>query len=184
MVILIMGEKMDKETITLFARYNQTTNNEMNEIIKTLTPAEWDKDLGGYFKSVHGLCSHLYICDYNWLKRYSKYRSFEIFNESFFAREMYSFNEVIFADIGEYLSRRQELDELIIRFVSDLKDSELMGMLIYTDSSGADYKWFFGGLIMHSLNHDTYHRGMLSLYLEMLGRENDFGSLRPNQAKL
>ena len=175
---------MDKETITLFAKYNQTANCAMNEIIKTLTPMEWDKDLGGYFKSVHALCSHLYICDFNWLKRYSKYRNFEVFGKSFFNREMYSFSEVIFNDIAEYLSGREELDEWIIHFVSELTDSELMGMLTYTDSSGVDYKWFFGGLVMHSLNHDTFHRGMLSLYLEMLGKENDFGSLRPDKAKV
>jgi len=175
---------MNKETITLFARYNQTANKEMNEIIKTLTPMEWDKDLGGYFNSVHGLCSHLYICDFNWLMRYSKFRNFAVFSESFFAREMYSFSEVIFEDIDEYLSKRPGLDEWIIRFVSELNDSELMEMLTYTDSSGADYKWFFGGLIMHSLNHDTFHRGMLSLYLEMLGKENNFGSLRPATAKV
>ena len=170
---------MDKKTIALFAEYNQTANEEMNDIIKTLTPAEWDKELGGYFNSVHGLCSHLYICDFNWLMRYSKFRSFAVFSERFFTRGMYPFHDIIFNDINEYLSKRPELDEWIIRFVSELDDSELDGMLTYTDSSGVDYTWFFGGLIMHSLNHDTFHRGMLSLYLEMLGKENDFGSLRP-----
>jgi len=175
---------MDKETITLFAKYNQTANCSMNEIIKTLTPAEWDKELGGYFKTVHALCSHIFVCDFNWLKRFSKFRDFAVFGEPFFSREMYSFSEVIFNDSSEYLARRPKLDEWIIRFASELNDSELMGMLTYTDSSGADYRWLFGGLIMHSLNHGTYHRGMLSLYLELLGKENDFGSLRPVQAKL
>ena len=170
---------MDKETITMFARYNQTANKEMNDIIKTLSTAEWDKNLGGYFNSVHGLCSHLYICDFNWLKRYSKFRNFAVFGESFFARDKYPFHDLIFDNINEYLSKRPELDEWIVRFASEVNDSELNGMLTYTDSSGADYTWFFGGLIMQSLNHDTFHRGMLSLYLEMLGKENDFGSLKP-----
>ncbi|MCL1811908.1 MAG: DinB family protein [Treponema sp.] len=170
---------MNKETIILFANYNQTANKAMNKIIQTLTPAEWDKNLGGFFKSVHGLCSHLYICDFNWLKRYSKFRDFTVFGDSFFAREMYPFSEVIFDDMNEYLSKRPGLDEWIIRFAAELNDSELEGMLTYTNSSGKDYTWFFGGLIMQSLNHDTFHRGMLSLYLEMLGKENDFGSLRP-----
>jgi uncharacterized damage-inducible protein DinB len=26
-------------------------------------------------------------------------------------------------------------------------------------------------------NHQTHHRGMISLYLDMLGKENDFSSL-------
>jgi uncharacterized damage-inducible protein DinB len=32
---------------------------------------------------------------------------------------------------------------------------------------------------LNLFNHETHHRGMISLYLEMLGRENDFNSIAP-----
>ena len=34
-----------------------------------------------------------------------------------------------------------------------------------------------GGLILHMFNHQTHHRGMIALYLDILGKENDFSSL-------
>jgi uncharacterized damage-inducible protein DinB len=173
----IKGDIMQKDIFVLFAKYNKTVNEKMNEIIKTLSKEEWDKNLGGFFNSVRGLCSHLYICDFNWLKRYSRLRDFDISKEAFFSREPYSFKEILFADSGEYLTSRPVLDEKIIAFINEASEKDLDSLLKYTDSEGTTYEKNFGGLVMHSFNHGTFHRGMISLYLEMLGRENDFASL-------
>jgi uncharacterized damage-inducible protein DinB len=167
---------MQKDTFVLWARYNKAVNEKMDAIIKTLSPAEWDKNLGGYFKSVRGVCSHLYICDFNWLKRFSLLRDFAIFKDAFFSREPFSFSEVLFADTGDYLAKRPALDDKILAFANELADGDLDKPLKYSDSRGNAYEKIFGGLVMQSFNHDTSHRGMISLYLEMLGRENDFSS--------
>ena len=168
---------MDKNTLQLFARYNKTVNEKMDAIIKTLSPEEWEKELGGYFGSVRELCSHLYIGDFNWLKRFSILRNFPVFEESLFNREPFSFKEVIFKDMGEYLNKRPELDEKIITFTNEIGEGDLKSPLKYTDSHGNPYEKNFCGLVLHCFNHGTFHRGMISLYLELLGRENDFGSL-------
>ena len=165
---------MQKDFFVLWAKYNKAANEKMDAVIKTLSPQEWDKPLGGYFKSVRGLCSHLYICDFNWLKRYSKLRNFTVFGEAFFNRDPYSFSEVLFGDMGEYLAARPVLDAKITAFADELSDGDLNSLLKYSDSHGNPHELNFGGLIMQSLNHDTFHRGMISLYLEMLGKENDF----------
>jgi uncharacterized damage-inducible protein DinB len=36
-----------------------------------------------------------------------------------------------------------------------------------------------GGLIMHLFNHQSHHRGMVSVYLDMLGKQNDFSNILP-----
>jgi len=167
---------MQKDIFVFFAKYNQVVNQKMDEVIKTLSKEEWEKNLGGYFNSVRGLCSHLYICDFNWLKRYSHFRDFDVFKETFFAREPYSFKEILFAEKDEYLKNRPILDEKIITFINEVNEKDLNSPLKYTDSAGNLYERSFGGLVMQSLNHDTHHRGMISLCLEMLGRENDFSS--------
>jgi uncharacterized damage-inducible protein DinB len=167
---------MNRETFSLWAKYNKAVNEKMNDEIKTISPGEWDKYLGGYFKSVRGLCSHLYVCDFNWLKRFSRLRDFAVLKEVFFDRELYSFSEVLFEDMVEYFAKRPQLDEKIIAFADDISEEDIHSILRYTDSHGVVYEKKFGGLIMQSFNHDSFHRGMLSLYLEMLGKENDFGS--------
>jgi uncharacterized damage-inducible protein DinB len=167
---------MQKDTLVLLAKYNKLANEKMDAVIKTLSPQEWDKPLGGYFKSVRGLCSHLYVCDFNWLKRFSRLRDFTVLKEPFFDREPYSFSQVLFEDMGDYLAARPLLDEKITTFADELRDEDINAPLKYTDSHGTPYEKQFGGLFMQSLNHDTHHRGMISLYLEMLGKDNDFSS--------
>jgi uncharacterized damage-inducible protein DinB len=173
----VRGEIMQKETITLLAKYNKAANEAMNGVIRTLSPGEWEKPLGGYFASVRSLCSHLYICDFNWLKRYSALRELAVLKDPFFARESYSFKEELFKDMGEYLSARPDLDDRIIAFADEITGSDLGRLLKYSDSSGAQYEQNFGGLVLHCFNHETHHRGMISVYLEILGKANDFNSL-------
>ena len=167
---------MQKDTFVLLAKYNKTVNEKMNEVIKTLSPEEWDKPLGGYFKSVRGLCSHIYVCDFNWLKLFSKLRDFKILNERFFTTQRYSTSEILFEDMKEYLDKRPVLDDIIILFVEELIYGDLNKYLEYTDSSGTANKRLFGGLLMQFFNHGAHHRGMISLYLELLGHKNNFSS--------
>ena len=170
---------MQKDVLVLLAKYNKTANEKMDAVIKTLAPGEWDKSLGGFFKSVRGVCSHNYVCDFNYLKRFSKLRDFVLFKEPFFSRNPYPFTETLFPDMGEFLAKRPELDAKLIAFVEELRDEDLSSSLRYNDSKGNPIEKNFGGLVMHNFNHDTHHRGMISLYLEMLGKDNDFNSLAP-----
>jgi uncharacterized damage-inducible protein DinB len=168
---------MQKDTFTLLAKYNRTANEAMDGIIGKLNTGEWDAPLGGYFPSVRSLCSHIYVCDFNWLKRFSRLRDFAALNGPFFSREPYSFSDVLFETKDSYLSKRPELDEKITAFANELSENDLNAGLKYTDSSGKPYEKNFGGLLLHCFNHETHHRGMLSLYLELLGRDNDFNSI-------
>ena len=166
---------MQKETIALFTKYNKSVNETMNGIIKTLSKAEWEKPLGGFYPSVRSLCSHLYICDFNWLKRFKVVRSFSVLNDPFFDRD-YSFKETIFEDMGEYLAKRPELDSRLIAFADELTDADMGSMLKYTDIFGKPQERSVGGGALQFLNHQTHHRGTISVFLEILGRENDFSS--------
>ena len=174
----IEGETiMQKEVITLFARYNMSANGKMDSIIRTLSPAEWDKPLGGYFPSVRSLCSHLYICDFNWLKRFRGIRTFTVLGDPFFNGN-YSFQETIFENMEDYFAKRPDMDRLICAFADELSDTDMEKEFSYTDSHGEVHQKKAGGFILQFLNHQTHHRGMISVYLEMLGKANDFSSLR------
>jgi uncharacterized damage-inducible protein DinB len=168
---------MQKDTFVLLAKYNAAANEAMDGVIGKLNGGEWEAPLGGYFPSVRSLCSHLYVCDFNWLKRFSKLRDFAALGGPFFGRDFYSFKEVLFEKKDEYLALRPELDGKIAAFSGELRDEDLAAPLVYTDSSGGRHEKNFGGLVLHSFNHGTHHRGMISLYLELLGRDNDFNSI-------
>jgi len=167
---------MQRDTFILWAKYNKTVNEKMNETIIKLKPEEWNKNLGGYFKSVRGICSHIYICDFNWLKLFSRLRDFTVLKETFFTGKRYSTSDILFEDIKDYLAERPLLDEKIITFVNELVYGDLNTFLECPDSHGGVNKRIFGGLLMQFFNHDAHHRGMISLYLELLGHKNNFSS--------
>jgi uncharacterized damage-inducible protein DinB len=167
---------MQKDTFTLLAKYNKKANETMNGLIKTLSDEEWEKSLGGFFSSVRSLCSHLYIADFTWLKRFSKLRQFTTLTEDFLGRKL-SFDETLFEARDEYLRRRPELDDIIAAFAGELNEGDPEKTLRYNDSRGTAYERNFGALLLHCFNHETHHRGMISVYLEILGKKNDFNSV-------
>ena len=167
---------MDIQTFKVFSDYNKKANEEMNVVIKTLDTTQWNQELGGYFNSIKSLCNHIYICDFNWLKRFSKLREFDYIKHSFFAREI-KFGTIILDAISEYETKRNELDDHIDLFIHEINLNDLDELLTYTDSHNIEFKRLFSGLVLHMFNHQTHHRGMISIYLEELGKNNDFSNL-------
>jgi uncharacterized damage-inducible protein DinB len=150
----------------------------MNKIIEKISEEQWNKNFSGFYKSIHEICSHIYISDYNWLKRYNLLRNFNCLTNSFFDKE-YKLTEIIFSNKSEYLKMRNELDEKIIKFVSEITINDLENILEYSNSKGMKFEKRLDGLLIHLFNHETHHRAMVSIYLEMMGKENDYNNVLP-----
>lgn len=167
---------MDLYSIKLFAMYNEITNIEMNEIISELSSVQWERQFNGYFNSIKSMCNHIYICDFNWLKRFSNLRPFKFIRNSMFKQTL-GFDEVVLESIQDYKEKRGKLDISINEFVNELKREDIEKDLKYIDSHGKEYNRNFGGLILHMFNHETHHRGMISIYLEEMKIANDYSNL-------
>ena len=169
---------MDLQTCRLFARYNQFANNEMDLLIGKLDNQQWNKEFGGYFKSIKEVCNHIYIADFTWLKRFSKLRSFNYVRDPMFTIDL-TFGTSPLNEMAEYLQKRKELDQKLIQFTDELRQDDFEITLSYSDSKGANHSRNFGGLIVHAFNHQTHHRGMVSVYLDIMNIHNDFSNIVP-----
>jgi uncharacterized damage-inducible protein DinB len=167
---------MDLKTISFLAQYNSITNDSMNELITNLSDEQWNRKFGGYFSSIRSLCNHLYICDFNWLKRFALLRDFNYIKDDFFKKEQ-KFGSHAFEDKNEYLQKRKELDEYMKRFVEEVKEEDLNKYLKYKDSHEDEHNQEYGLVILHVFNHQTHHRGMISIYLEEMNVENDYSNI-------
>ncbi|MDR0722137.1 MAG: DinB family protein [Treponema sp.] len=113
---------MEKKYFELLAKYNRETNGEMNNIIKTLSEEEWNKEFTGFYKSI---------------------------------------------------------DEIIVNFVNEIMEIDLPKTITFVNYKGVTFKKGMDLMLIHMVNHETHHRGMVSLYLEMVGKANDYSGLYP-----
>ena len=67
----------------------------------------------------------------------------------------------------------------MILFIDELAESELEKTISFANMKGETVSKNVGGSILHLFNHQTHHRGMISLYLDMMGIDNDFSGLLP-----
>lgn len=167
---------MDTMTLQFLAHYNSITNQKMNSFIAGLSDDQWNRKFGGYFSSVRSLCNHLYITDFNWLKRFSNLRPFEYIRDDFFKRNI-KFGTHAFLVKDDYLAMRIEIDARISQFTGELREEDLRKMLQYTDSHGIEHNQEFGLTVLHFFNHQTHHRGMISIYLEEMSIPNDYSNI-------
>jgi len=167
---------MQTEIVKLYVAYNRSANEAMDGVIKTLSQAEWEKPLGGFFPTVRSLCSHIYISDLNWLKRFKNFRAFKALEGPLFEKS-YSHKDILFENMGDYFTKRSELDSRMTAFAEELTDADMAGILKFTDPHGKAHEENFGGCALRFLTHEIHHRGGVSIYLDMLGKENDFSSL-------
>ena len=167
---------MTVDTIQLLARYNARANAALNEILAQLPASDWDKDQGGYFSSYRSLTSHLYTADIVWLLRFSSHRRFATVAGAPFDRPP-QFGVPAFGGFDEYLPLRRVADEKLLSFAEELTDADLATDLTYQDSRGTVYTKNFGGLVLHLFNHQTHHRGHISMLLDQAKVANDYSNI-------
>ncbi|HTG00254.1 MAG TPA: DinB family protein [Nitrospirota bacterium] len=169
---------MDIRTCKLLAQYNQTANRKMNDCIRKLSGAQWEQEFGGYFRSIKQLCGHIYLSDFNWLKRTSQGRAFQFREDPLFAQDM-SYSSAPFDTVDDYVNKRETLDQKIMLLAAEMTAADLDRSVTFQTIKGDMMTKNIGGSLLHMFNHQTHHRGMISLYLDSMKIENDFSSLLP-----
>jgi uncharacterized damage-inducible protein DinB len=167
---------MTPDTVKLLARYNLHANTEMGRVLAQISDKEWNQALGGYYPSIRSLCSHLFIADFNWLKRFATLRPFTYAQHPIFQKEP-AWGDLLFSTFRDYDADRKTLDERFTEFAEEVQPVDLPKRLRYRSLKGIEQDREFGGVILHAFNHQTHHRGMIALYLDILGKENDYSNL-------
>lgn len=167
---------MTPETIRFLARYNVHANTEMGRVLAQLSEEEWNRAMGGYYPSIRSLCSHLFISDSAWLRRFATLRPFTYAQHPIFQRSP-ALGDLLFPTFRDYDTDRKTLDECLTQFTQEVSPEDMPKRLRYKNFKGIDQDRQFGGLTLTVFNHQTHHRGMISLYLDILGKENDFSNL-------
>lgn len=103
------------------ATYNRWMNEGLYALCATLSEAERRRDMGAFFRSVHGTLNHILLADRLWMGRF--------LGEPFAAD---SLDQELHADFATLRAEREREDARIIAWVESLSPETLEGELGYT----------------------------------------------------
>jgi len=155
-----------------YARYNAWMNESLYAGCAKLPDAQRKKDLGAFFKSIHGTLTHIQVGDRIWLARFT--------GETVPALAL---DANLHEDFNELWTARRLLDGEITAFAANLREDWLTQPFSFTSVA---YKrtftypaWF---LVTHMFNHQTHHRGQVTTLMKQCGIDpgpTDFPALPP-----
>jgi uncharacterized damage-inducible protein DinB len=150
----------DSRYFQTLAQYNRWMNQRFYAVCADIPDDTRRKDLGAYFRSIHGTLNHLLYGDRSWLGRFIG----QPFNAAI--------GEELYADFDELRRERDITDQQLIAWTGQLTPEWLAQPFTYT--SKVDKKTFTQPswlLVIHMFNHQTHHRGQLTTLFNQLGHK-------------
>lgn len=158
-----------------FARYNRLANEKLYEACARLSDEERRRDLGAFFRSVHGTLNHLVLGDTIWMTRFEggSHPSTDL-------------DAILFDKFEALREARGAMDRRIEAFFAALPAGFLERSLHYANNAGIESRDPAHVILPHFFNHQTHHRAQVHTLLSQLGRDPPVldlhRMLRPNPA--
>lgn len=125
------------------------------------------KDLGAFFRSIHGTLNHLLLVDRLWLARFLAAPF-----------EFTSLGQELYAEFDELRSEREKTDAEILAWVISLSENQLVSPFTWRSKLvDRDFTLPLGVLVVHFFNHQTHHRGQLTTLLTQTGYDPEVTDL-------
>jgi uncharacterized damage-inducible protein DinB len=139
--------------------YNRWMNERMYEACAALPDEQRKRDVGAFFKSIHGTLNHLLLADRVWMGRFT--------GVPFKVR---SLGQELHADYAELRAERARTDDAIAKWAASLRPADFDGELNYTSIDKPEPRRLPLGLaIVHFFNHQTHHRGQVTALMKQCG---------------
>lgn len=149
----------------LSAAYNHWANTRLYEACARLDDADYRRDLGAFFGSIHGTLNHLLLADRLWLGRLQGR-----------IPEFTGFDAELFTDRTELRAARIETDAAICLYLDTIGSDTLQQPLRFTSFlTGRTMRLPRWVALTQLFNHQIHHRGQVTALLSRLGV--DYGDI-------
>jgi uncharacterized damage-inducible protein DinB len=148
----------------LMADYNAWANARLYRMAGQLADEHYRRDVGAYFKSLHGTLNHIMVADRIWMYRLTGV-----------GKHPTKLNEILFDDLSSLAAARRDEDQRIIAYVESLSDSQLDEIWAYRMLNGTSRQQPRREILAHLFNHQTHHRGQAHGILTLLGVQEPEG---------
>jgi uncharacterized damage-inducible protein DinB len=148
---------IDLQTIQALYDYNRWANARFLDAIANLSPEQFTKDLENSFRSVHQTLVHILSAEWIWMERWKG-----ISPKSMFGAAELTEVEAIRKRWDKVESERRE-------FINALGTEKLATPVSYINTRGQPFTYPLWQMLLHVVNHSTYHRGQLTTLLRQVG---------------
>lgn len=143
----------------MLAAYGAWMNGRMLDLCGRLTDAERRRDLGAFFKSIHGTVDHLVYGDVAWMGRFTGS-----------AMPAQRIGVIAHDSWDELEAARRTLDLRMEAWAAELTGTWLAQTMSYVSVNDGKTRvlprWV---LVTHMFNHGIHHRGQLTTLMKQLG---------------
>jgi uncharacterized damage-inducible protein DinB len=147
-----------KTHFVMMANYNAWANARLFRTAGTLDEALYRKEVGAYFRSLHGTLNHLLVTDRIWMRRLTG-----------IGEHPDKLNAILFEGLPSLHAARVEEDKRIIAFVQSLDEPAFEEVWDYRTLNGTAQRQRRREILAHLFNHETHHRGQAHAILTVLG---------------
>ncbi len=162
------------------ARYNRWMNEKLYALCAQLSCEERTRDLGAFFHSIHGTLNHLLLTDRVQLGRFigpGRTVSFDSAGEPIVIR---SLDQELYSDFDTLRRERAATDRSIEEWAEKVSAEWLGGTMRYhAMADGGDWDVPLWVAVTHFFNHQTHHRGQVSVLLKQLGHDPGLTDFMP-----
>ncbi|MES2101930.1 MAG: DinB family protein [Pseudomonadota bacterium] len=142
------------------ARYNAWATRKLFEHVDALPEADYRRDCGLFFKSVHGTLNHLLVAEHAvWFPRFAEGISNQV-----------ALNAELETDRARLRERLLDAVPRWLALIATLDDARFDATLAYTTTRGIAQSLPFAATLGHVFNHGTHHRGQISAAITAMGR--------------
>ncbi len=167
-----------KNIFQALAKYNGSVNQSIIELLKPLGKEKIMMKTKAYYPSIFETLIHNLFADLNWLKRYGGvFKESKALSHRIASSDQKALRQEFEADYTKLFQYRKEADEVMIQFVNELDEAKLNSVIKYKNYKGEDQEQELWKPLLHWFNHQTHHRGQISVLLDMVGVDHDYSSL-------
>jgi len=148
---------MDLVYVAELYAYNRWANGKTLDAASHLSEEERKRPMGNSFSSLHDTLVHMLGAEWIWLERWLG-RS---------PRSLPTAGEI--ADWTALCSRWKQVEEEQQRFLSQLTAPDLVKPITYVNWQDETWTYPLWQLLVHVVNHASYHRGQVTTLLRQLG---------------
>jgi uncharacterized damage-inducible protein DinB len=142
------------------ARYDLWAARKLFEHVDALPEADYRRDAGLFFKSVHGTLNHLLVTEHElWRPRFAEGASPRLKLDAELEPDRARLRERLIDSAAAW-------QPLIESWPADRFD----GVLEYTSTDGLARRLPFSAALAHVFNHGTHHRGQITAAITAFGR--------------